>query len=161
MRDWITRAALIGALLAMGTPALAGDGFGGRHGHRGPPLGEVLERHAAELGLDEAAVGRIRAIEETSRPERDALREELHGLRTDLHALLEADAPDEAAVMAQVEEIGAVKTELQKHRVRTLLAVRAELTPEQRAKLVELREARRAKRHGRFMDRHDEPGPPE
>jgi Spy/CpxP family protein refolding chaperone len=53
--------------------------------------------------------------------------------------------------MRQVEQIGELRTEGHKAMLHTLLAVRAELTPEQRAQLREkMREdmARRWKRHG-------------
>jgi Spy/CpxP family protein refolding chaperone len=45
---------------------------------------------------------------------------------------LEQEDPDEAAVMEQAEAIGALRTESRKQGLRTLLDVRALLTPEQR-----------------------------
>jgi Spy/CpxP family protein refolding chaperone len=57
---------------------------------------------------------------------------------------LEHENPDEAAVMAQADAIGALKTEAQKHRLRTMLQVRALLTPEQRTKLLDMLRARRS-----------------
>jgi len=63
-----------------------------------------------------------------------------------MHALLAADVPDEAAVMQQAERIGALETDERKTRLRGMLQIRALLTPEQRALLVEIHEARRSRR---------------
>ena len=52
-------------------------------------------------------------------------------------ALLEADQPDEAALMKTVEETGRIRTEIAKLEIRHLLKVRQILTPEQRTKLRE------------------------
>ncbi len=73
--------------------------------------------------------------------------------------LLSQDDPDEAAVMQQAETIGKVETEMHKHRLSTLLAVRALLTPEQRAELTRIREEMRGEGRGRGGWRRG-PGPP-
>ncbi len=46
--------------------------------------------------------------------------------------------------MRQAERIGAAKTELKKERLRTMLSIRALLTPEQRRELVRIHEEMRA-----------------
>jgi Spy/CpxP family protein refolding chaperone len=56
--------------------------------------------------------------------------------------------------MQWADRVGAAETELKKQRLRTMLEVRALLSPEQRQKLVKIFEERRARRHG-FGD-----GPP-
>jgi Spy/CpxP family protein refolding chaperone len=66
---------------------------------------------------------------------RQQLREAHHALRT----LLEQDVPDENAVLAQVDVIGALQTTHRKQSLRTFLAVQAHLTPEQRASLRQAR----------------------
>ena len=53
----------------------------------------------------------------------------------DMHTLLDQETPDQAAVLAQADKIGQLSTEAHKEMLKTLLAVRAELTPDQRAKL--------------------------
>jgi Spy/CpxP family protein refolding chaperone len=55
-----------------------------------------------------------------------------------MRAMLEQDAPDESAVMRQADRIGAIRTEGRKAMLRSLLAVRADLTAEQRQKLNEI-----------------------
>jgi Spy/CpxP family protein refolding chaperone len=79
-----------------------------------------LEKHLDELGLDPAQKEKVRAILDASKQARQAQFEQMRAAHEQMRALLDQDAPDEAAVMAQAE---------------TLLAVRAELTPEQRAEL--------------------------
>jgi Spy/CpxP family protein refolding chaperone len=75
------------------------------------------------------------------------------GLRRELGGLLVAESPDREAVMAVADRIGATETALDKHRLATLLEVRAMLTPEQREELVSVFEERRRERHERKQDR--------
>ncbi|MGH0028447.1 MAG: Spy/CpxP family protein refolding chaperone [Myxococcota bacterium] len=129
--------------LAFASGALAqppGPPGPGRHGP--PPIERVLEKHAEQLGLDEATREQIEAIAAEARPESEALRETLRERHDELRRLLSEDAPDEDAVMAQAERIGAAEVALQKSRLRTMLRIRALLTPEQRAELVRIHEAR-------------------
>jgi Spy/CpxP family protein refolding chaperone len=120
-------------------------GPGGGHGPgRGP--GALLEKHLEELDLEPAKLEAVRAILAQGKAEREQQREEMRSAFQEMHALLEQDAPDESAVMAQAERIGALQTEAHKAMLHTLLAVRAELTPEQRAQLREKMRAERAER---------------
>jgi Spy/CpxP family protein refolding chaperone len=57
-----------------------------------------------------------------------------------MHSLLQQDPPDETAIMQQADKIGALQTEEHKGMLHTLLQVRAELTPEQRKKLLEMKD---------------------
>jgi Spy/CpxP family protein refolding chaperone len=107
----------------------------------GGPAGEEfvpgarLERNLEELGLEPAKLDALRALIADSRREGEAQRERMRSARQEMHALLDADAPDEREVMDQVERIGELRTEAHKSLLRTLLAVRAQLTPEQREQL--------------------------
>ena len=130
-------------LLVVAAPAVAG----GPH-HKKPPLDAILERHAERLGLDAETLARIRATADASRPEHERLEEQLHALRREMHQLLSVDAPDPDAVMQLADRIGAAETELDKHRLATLLEIRTLLTPEQRRELVRIHEERRRERHG-------------
>jgi len=161
MRRWQQMAAILLGALALGRMAVAGgpDGPppGGPDGpwrHGPPPLGDVLERHADELGLDAYTRAKIRDIAETSREEEQPLATQLRALHAAMHQLLQSDAPKLDDVMHQADEIGAQETQLRKHQLRTLLEIRALLTPEQRQKLVQIFEAKRARWHAR------EGGPP-
>ena len=75
-----------------------------------------------------------------ARAEGRALHGQLREAREVLHTLLTADAPDEAVVMQQADVIGGLETALMKHRLRSMLQIRALLTPEQRAELESIRE---------------------
>lgn len=61
------------------------------------------------------------------------LRADLQKKRLDLRTLMMATSPNEKKINAVIEEMGALKTQLQKQRVSHLLKVRELLTPEQRA----------------------------
>jgi Spy/CpxP family protein refolding chaperone len=105
----------------------------------------MVDRWADELGLDAEARSRLEALAESGRAEQDRLREQLRGEQEALRGLLMVPTPDEAAVMRQADTIGALETRAQKARLRTLLAVRASLTPEQRERLSALHAERRAR----------------
>lgn len=147
-------------LLALGLAlAAAAPGFAGEHGHhhKRPPLDALLERHAERLGLDAETLAQIRAAADASRPEHERLEGELHALRLEMRTLLSEDAPEPGAVMQLADRIGAAETELDKHRLATLLEIRALLTPEQRRELVRIHEERRRERHERRE--REEPAP--
>jgi Spy/CpxP family protein refolding chaperone len=159
LRQWTLRAFVAAALLApAGGAGAEPPGPGGRR-HGPPPIDRVLDRHAEELGLDDAVREQVGAIAARSRETEEPLRAALRAARDELHALLRQDAPDADAVMRQADAVGAAETALHKQRLRTLLEVRALLTPEQRAKLGEIFEKKRERmkkwRHG-----EDEPPPP-
>lgn len=134
------------ALLAMAGGAPSAQAGERHHGHKRPPLDELLERHAERLGLDADTLARIRAVEDASHPEHERLADALHALRREMRERLGEDAPDRDAVMALADRIGAAETALDKHRLATLLEIRALLTPEQRRELVRIYEERRRER---------------
>jgi Spy/CpxP family protein refolding chaperone len=129
--------------------AATADGPPGPPGRRGPPPFErILERHAERLGLDDATRAKIREVADAGRDARNAQQKQLHALRDELRALLSVDAPVESEVLAKAEEIGRVETGLEKERLRSMLAIRALLTPAQRSELVEIHRERRERRRG-------------
>ena len=126
----------LGPHAAFANPNMHGGhgGDGGRHG--GPPdASAMLESRIGRLGLDDETRNAVYAIIDGSksaeRETNDRLRQEHETLRT----LLEKENPDEGAVLGAAERIGSLTTELRKHQLRTLIAVRAQLTPEQRTQL--------------------------
>ena len=135
--------------VALAGPIAAGEGEGHRWaGHRRgpPPIERVLEKHAERLQLSAEQRAQIGRIAGESRDERETHRERLHELHAQMRDILQQDAPAEDAVMRKADEIGAAETDAQKHRLRTLLEIRALLTPAQRAELVKIYEERRAER---------------
>jgi Spy/CpxP family protein refolding chaperone len=145
VRTWkrLRRLAVLLAFASLAAPALAGEGG---HHRKKPPLDAILERHAERLGLDAATLAKIRAAADASRPEHERLEAELHALRQEMWTLLSEDAPEHDAVMRLADRVGAAETALDKHRLATLLEVRALLTPEQRRELVRIHEERRRER---------------
>jgi Spy/CpxP family protein refolding chaperone len=153
---------LLLALLAAagGAPrAEAGEHPHGRK-HRRPPLDALLERHADRLGLDAAALADIRSAADAARPEHERLRDALHALRLEMRSLLEQDEPDREAVMQLADRVGAAETALDKHRLATLLEIRALLTREQRQELVRIHEEERRARRERRAAARDAPRAP-
>jgi Spy/CpxP family protein refolding chaperone len=131
--------ALIGAAVAVGAASAKPPGPG-RPGPGGPGPEHLIEENADRLGIDDDTRDAIRKIAEASRERSDALSERLHAAHEEMRHLLDADEPDEDAVMAQAEAIGALHVDKHKNRLRALLEIRALLTPEQRQELVKLRE---------------------
>ncbi len=126
---------------------------GGRPPHRGVPLEHLIE----ELGLDDETLAQADAVIDASRTEERSLREADRFMRT----LLEQEEPDEDAVMTQVESIGGLRTNLRKEQLRTMLRVRALLTPEQRIRLLQrLKDRPRRGPGGRGGRRGRHGGPP-
>jgi len=130
VRVFLAAAAMTGFALGARS-ALAHPPMGG-----GPPeMSSMLESRIGRLDLDDQTRNAVYAIidgaKSTERDTQNQLRREHETLRT----LLEKDAPDEGAVLAEADRIGSLTTELRKQELRTLLAVRAQLTPEQRAQL--------------------------
>jgi Spy/CpxP family protein refolding chaperone len=123
----------------------------GEHGKGGGPE-RFLDMHADELGLDDETREAIRTIVDASHERADELHGELRDLHQEMRDLLSEDAPDEAAVMRHADAIGKVETEMHKHRLSTLLKIRALLTPEQREELMQAREERREERMQPLID---------
>ncbi|MGH7803414.1 MAG: Spy/CpxP family protein refolding chaperone [Candidatus Binatia bacterium] len=139
----------LAATLAVGGPEGEGGERGGHrrggHGWMPGPHGEDAMRireHLGELGLSAEQQKKVDAIYDAAKKDRGS-RGQLGGEYKKLHELLDAEKPDPKAVNAQVDKIGAMKTEHHKAMLKTLLAVRAELTPEQRAKLKEMKASKR------------------
>lgn len=121
---------LLGALYCC-PPSVLSQPFGP------PPLGKAFEHLAESLDLDEATQENIRQITGASQDELSQLRSQLHEAYQQMRTLLDADVPDEAAVMQQADTIASIRADMEKTRLRTMLQVRTLLTPEQRAELRE------------------------
>jgi Spy/CpxP family protein refolding chaperone len=95
------------------------------------PPPEAFER----LGLSEAQRTRLEALRDGER--RRAIRSdaEVRLAELDLVKLVESDKPDTAAIDAAIGQLMALRTEQLRARAEAILAMRAVLTPEQRARL--------------------------
>ncbi len=139
-------AGFFGALLAaltLSAVSFARPPFESAEPHHDP--GAFIEENAEALNLDDETLSAIRNIVEESREAGDQLHAELRELHHGMRELLSQSSPDESAVMQRVETIGAVETKMHKHRLGTMLEIRALLTPEQREELVRIREQSRGR----------------
>jgi Spy/CpxP family protein refolding chaperone len=113
---------------------------GGRPGPGSP--GASLEQSLKRLDLKPEQKEKVQAILDGSKKEREQLQTQIQQAFKELNGMLDQASPDEQAILRQADKIGGLKTQQQKAMLRTLLKVRAELTPEQRQQLTALR------RHG-------------
>jgi Spy/CpxP family protein refolding chaperone len=102
------------------------------------PPDERLAGHLRELGLDSQQLEKLRGTLSEARRTREEIDGRLQHAFDEMRVLLEQEKPDEAAVMKQADRIGEIRTEGRKAMLRTLLSVRADLTPAQRERLNEM-----------------------
>ena len=124
-----------------GAKAVPGKGPPGKGGGSAPlpyPAG-LIERNAKRLGVDQATIKQMREIMEGSKAANEKLRKQLEGEQVTLRKLMDQDLPDEAAVMAHADKVGALIAEQRKNSLRAVLKVRGMLTPAQRAELAKIR----------------------
>jgi Spy/CpxP family protein refolding chaperone len=114
----------------------------------GRPEARLIERNAEELGLDAETVAAVKKLADESREEEKKVLEATGEAWTRMRELLDQELPDEAALLEQAALISRASGEAQKRRVLLTLRVRALLTPEQRAKFMELRKTARPPRPG-------------
>lgn len=127
-----------------------GAGHGGKHKGGKFLSPRHFERLADDLKIEPKMRASLAAQLEAARVERDAQSDAVHAEKKALRALLDADAPDRAAVLAQVERIGAKKLAIKTLQITTMLDLRAALSPEQRAQL----KVRMQERHGKRGEHH-------
>ncbi len=112
----------------------------------GRPEARLIERNAEALGLDEATAAAVKKLADESREEEKKSLEVTKKAWTRMRELLDQELPDEAALLEQAALISRASSEAQKRRLLLTLRVRALLTPEQRAKFMELRKTARPPR---------------
>jgi len=139
--------ALLVAGVALALPVQAKSDRG-HHGRGGPD--RWIERHAEKLGIDDATLEQINQIVAASRGEAEAISKEHRQARDVMHEMLEREDPDTGAVMKQADVIGEIDVRKHKHRLATMLKIRAKLTPEQRSELSAMKD----KMHGRHGRHH-------
>jgi hypothetical protein len=100
----------------------------------------VLGEEAQRLGLDAKTRDAVHGLIKESRANADRLHDQVGDAREQMRRLLSQPDVDEASVMHQADSIGTLELEEHKNWLRAMLRIRALLTPEQRAKLVNMRE---------------------
>jgi Spy/CpxP family protein refolding chaperone len=98
-----------------------------------------LKHDLEKVGLSAEQKQKIQALFDAGKKEQDELDDRMHAAFKELRGLLDKDSPDEQAVLHQADKIGELRTAQHKGRLRTMLQVQAQLTPEQRTKLKEAR----------------------
>lgn len=132
-----------------------GQGMGMRghfHGEMGSGQGFRLERMAARLNLTDEQQEAIKVIQENSRDQGLQLRKEMMRLQNEMQGEMLKDNPSEKTVLTLNEKMGDTKTELKANRLKTRLAVREQLTPEQRDQMLMMGD--NGRRGGRGCDGH-------
>ena len=141
---FLTLAAMM--VLGAGTALAQGRGGGPCHGGRGGfgdgGFGPThrLEMLADHLELTEEQVVAIEGIRTQGQGKNMELRKELMRLRNELQGEMLKDDPSEKAALDLSGKIGALRSEMQANRLTNRLEVRKQLTPEQRDKMLVLRE---------------------
>ncbi|MBA4377880.1 MAG: hypothetical protein C0395_04390 [Gemmatimonas sp.] len=97
--------------------------------------GDGPDRMFARLDLSETQTAAIAKIREESRERGRETRKEILRLRHELQGIMMQDQPDAAAAARLIERMGELRTEQQVRRMQTRLAVREQLTPEQRDRM--------------------------
>lgn len=149
------RTLLMGLTLVtmLAATALAQPGPRGRQHQDRPDRGAGpefrLERLAERLDLTDQQQEAIAAIQEEARKAGRDLHKELARLQNQRRGEMLEDNPSEKTLVDLTEQMGAIKTKLQVHRLKTRLAVQAQLTEEQRDQMM-LMNHRRGGRGERF-----------
>jgi Spy/CpxP family protein refolding chaperone len=94
------------------------------------------------IGLSDGQVQKIETIFQDSRMKLVDIHANLQKEEIKLEPLLEAENPDESAVLGAIDRIAAARTSLEKANAHMAFAIRRVLTPEQWKKLRDLRPAR-------------------
>lgn len=140
-----------GLAMAQGPGQGIGQGMKARcdgDGDFGP--GFRLERLAARLDLSDEQQEAIEALHEANRGKAVSLRKEMMRLRNQMQGEMLKDDPSEKTILSLNEKMGEIRTELKANRLKTRLAVREQLTPEQRDQMLMMGE--RGGRGGRGFD---------
>lgn len=131
---WLFTAALTVPSLAMARPPGPPKGP--------PPMAHVVERHAAEIGLDPEVQDAIEQIDREGRELARPLRDDLRSAHEALRAAMESDQPDRATVLARAAAVGDAEARLREHHLTEAMDILALLTVEQRRTLRSLRPER-------------------
>jgi Spy/CpxP family protein refolding chaperone len=148
---------MLATLVLVFAAAALAQGPGGRFGHgkgKGICEGNFGSEHRLEvltekLELTEEQVAAIDGIQENGREKGVELHKEMMRLQNDLEGELLKDDPKKETALKLVDKIGALRTEIQAQRLQGRLEIRQQLTPEQRDKMLMMKESFQGSRHGR------------
>ncbi|MEW5944863.1 MAG: periplasmic heavy metal sensor [bacterium] len=144
--------ALIAALAIPVSARQKGGGLmGGGKGAGGDLPLQLLERPEIleQVGITEDQLEKLRAMSLEIRKKEIRNRAELQLATIDLQELLEDDNPNVKKIDGKIEQIGALRTGIQKEKVHALLEAKKILTPEQIERLKDLARERMKERRER------------
>lgn len=155
-KKMLMTAVLALVVVAAGTALAQGPGVGKGHGCgfggdcQGVDRGEMrMERMVQRLDLTEEQAESIAKIREEGRSANAKLRKEMMRLRNELQGELLKDDPSRKSVLDLNEKMGALRTQMRANRLENRLAVREQLTPEQRDRMLLSGESGRGGQAGR------------
>lgn len=125
----------------------------GRSGKGGHKAGMLLHM-ADKIGLNDEQKGKIKSMMEEFGLEKIDMKAELEKAKLKLKHLRHNDA-SENEVLAMMDKVGQLRTEMQKMKYRHHQAVKSVLNDEQLEKLKELKKAKQHKGMGSFGGRFD------
>jgi Spy/CpxP family protein refolding chaperone len=88
-----------------------------------------------ELNLTKEQRDKIADLRDRQERRSIDLRAQIQTAQLDMRKLMRAEKPDKAAIGRQIDKVSALRADLQKSRIGTMLDVREILTPEQREKM--------------------------
>ena len=121
--------------------------------HRKGQGGQGMMHKLKSLGVEVSVLKEIKRISIANRKAQVPLKSAAELAKIELHELLDADEVNEPEVMKAIDKVTAAETKVRKNQVRTMLKIRALLTPEQRTAFKQFRDQRRGKRKHRRGDR--------
>lgn len=123
-------------------PVARGDGPRKAWAQQAGAAGERGGRLMRALDLSAEQRMQIEGIRQRARSEGEGGREQMQALREEIQAGIDAGGYNETQVRVQIESRSQLLVDSMLRRVRTQAEIAAVLTPEQRAKMAELREQR-------------------
>jgi Spy/CpxP family protein refolding chaperone len=135
--------AIVATVYAQGH-GMMGEGPELGHGFMGQGVGMMGEQHILKrlmgLNLDEKQKAAIKQIVSTTQKENIRKRADLSVSRIELKDLLDEDSVNIKAVELKLKQIESLETDIHLSRIKTLEAIKTNLTPDQRKQFREMRE---------------------
>jgi Spy/CpxP family protein refolding chaperone len=118
----------------------------------------MIAEKGEELGIDEKAQKKIRALVDSHRESMDELHAEMKEAYSGLNDLMEATQTDLDETLAQADQVATLKGEMFKQQIRTMVELKQHLTEEQIEEIHEIVKAKvrkKKKHHGWEKSHHD------
>ena len=136
MKRTLMISTLFGLMTILGAGAAqAGPGHGrhghGKHGH-GKFGGMMCPKMIESLGLNAKQQAEIKQLKAEMKEDTKGIHDQLKNMREQLHALWNADQPDEAAILELQRKMDPLRSQLRERRTEFRLDMMRVLTAEQR-----------------------------